>query len=867
MPDPVPPPVISVRDPLRGPGQQAAAQFQISKLDFTMSWGAQPGEATIDYVAESVTNPDVVVQTAIRERGVAVGSYTEISFAGRVFHGVCMSDVSAAGSGGQTRILRFFDQRKYLQDDWTFCAFNMVYTTIENSPVTGLPERRKRYWHILPNNFDSGLRTYTDTPLSVSQVLDYVFSGVTIGTPWARVYHPDQIERTLLNIDATNGRRLDAFLVEVSARQGLTFTLSQRLTLYWTRMGVLRQNESISPGSFSADGRFVFPPNTDILRDGTAMNSAPTRVFVLGGRNVYQIINVGLEPAWNTAWQFFYDEELFHDYVFRNFNDEQGVPYTSQPDDPEQIIGRHKARARSTLMTLRQFAAHEDTLSPPSGEVFRDYRKFAGRTRLDMPCVQYINTILFRCFKPPDNLAVIEPSPGRGRVVRQIPLRSYNLVEQQIARVEFNPATGVMTADLNAPIDGNGLAIIRGYQVAQDIFRGLSPDRFNLANWSDALTTWSAAQFHIDDSGQGYKYVLFDGPVIRAESLVERIDGHAVFRVIDGIDITIPPVIACLTFEAEPFIYRTVATPNGSLDYTVNEPQLHSEYLLDPVSGASIEIPFADGTTAVSKAIDIGTAYLTRQLLIADGGFVRYLLAGDTAIQLNGFYNRLTLHYGADGHWEEVDFANERSKNFYEPERDYDRRRAEQSLYPGQQELIEQARALKMVAAGLRQSRRTYKNLSDAFRGFLGHSDPTVPTVIDSPPDDSHLAVGTPLWRQPVTAGDDVNTGTRSVMPTSAAADHTVLAGVVTRNNEPANSILHVQPQGRCLVRVKGPCEVNDSLVKVNGQDYLTSKSKGESGAIEVGLALQKIADENVRLIMAGLGSGTGGGKVVARWA
>lgn len=859
MSEPVLPPELWVFQPLRGVGTQASASFKIQSLEFTFSWGAQPGSATITYVKESLDSADSTY-AAIIAGGVAVNSYCEIRFAGRTYYGVCVSDTALDASGGKLRVLEFEDLRRYLTWDQIFGAWNVPDKRIVGS------RRVRQYKHLLPVNYENGAWTYTNAPLSAAQICNSIFTAPTTGTSWFALYHADMVTSTLLNVDASSGKRLDGLLSEISARLGLVFTLAGRHAatgqpvLYWTRKGFLSPGETLDPGSLDTNGSYVFPTDTDNCRAGYALSGQPTRVFVVGDRNVYQVINVNLVKDWAAGWEQFYDSNLFVDYVFRN-GLENGVHYDAIVGDVEHIRGRLLARVFAQSITVRQFIEDLNDANAGTGEPFRDERKFAGRSRMDMPAYLYINTILFRAYRPPPTVTIGGVEFSRTNLL---------LTEGMLVRILFDPITGAMTPSYTLPADGNGFALARGYQIGSELFRSIQPDRFNLADWNEKTQLWGPAQFQIDDSGEGDQFIAFDEPIIESAELIDSVASsngrtYAVFKARPVI--TVPQVKASLTFQGKRFIYRT-QIGNGSLDITVNEPGLHGEFVSD-VTGATAftEIPYEDGSTAAQRAVLIGLDNLARQFLIGNGGYRRYLFAGSVATGLNGFYDRIHLHYGPDGHYEVVDFANERGSNAFEPERDYDRRQAERFLFPGQRELNENTRQQGLLAAGLKQVPKFYRQMSQAFHGFGGTG-----RVIDVPVTNSTrttpLAAGTPLW--------GVETSTGAVVPEVSAAAHKVFRGVTVRSGEPVaigatpkNVEMPAQITGLTLVRAIGPVEVGDTLVRVTGQDYVISENSASAAtdAPAIGKAMQSIPDGSVVLIQFMAGQGGGGGRMVARWA
>lgn len=838
-------PVLRIAEALRGDGSSAGA-LQIRSVSLTSSWGAQPATALLTYVKE------LAEDESIRDGGVAVNAYLELDYAGRTFYGVCKSDNTIDSSSGKERIIQFEDLRTYLAWDYVFGAWNLVETVIATHPVSGLVSRVKRFRHLLPANYLAGVWTYTSTPYTAAQILNFAFNAPTLGLVWTCLYHPDQTAYPVLRVDAREGKRLDALLAEISDRQGLTFTSDVKLQLRWCRKGELFPGETVVPGALDVQNNYVFPENADQCRIGFTASDQPTRVLVVGSSNLYQCLNLTLAPDWATGWAVFKgDAELFVDRIYSTWIDpDTEVAFNAFPDDPDHSIGYFSARALAQQLTVREFAAHEDAEDPGTGEAFRDYRKFAGRARLDMPCMLYIDQVVFRAFRPPATVTLWGVA---------VPTAALRLVDVMLAKVTHDEVTGALTADPTAPLESNGYAVIKGHMVLDDLFDGVRADRFRLDRWTALQDLWKKASFQTDDSGDGTQFVLFDAPVIRSENLIEMKDGYAVFKA--NATIEAATVKASLTFEAERFIWASQNDP-ATRDLTINESDLRREIVYDVATGNYVEMPYADGQTPQQKAAVLGAVALTRQFTVMQGGFRRYFVAGDVATRLSGFYDRVTVYFGHDGHYEEVDFANERARSAFEPEREYDRNLASRAEFPGQAQLRIRQEQDELMAASLKQSPSFYRSLGEAFRRFIGHADPVVPAQIAS--GTGTLPVGTPLWRAPMPVAGGSNT--QAVMPASSSSTHSVFVGVVPRDAEPADGNLKVQATGQLLVRVKGPVAVRDTVSQSAGHDYLEASIAVASTAPSVGMALQSIPDTSVRLILVQTG-GTGGGKAVARWA
>src|SRR5262245_42543880 len=136
----------------RGGGSGPQKKFRLQAASIAWSWGSEPATGTLVYVS-SVP--------------VTVGSVVRIEIAGHAFDGVCKSDTSKQSSKGHTRTLEFDDNRDFLSWDKVYGAFNLP----DDPTVAG--QRVKRYKHCLPHDFNARKWTYTTTPYSARQVLDF----------------------------------------------------------------------------------------------------------------------------------------------------------------------------------------------------------------------------------------------------------------------------------------------------------------------------------------------------------------------------------------------------------------------------------------------------------------------------------------------------------------------------------------------------------------------------------------------------------------------------------------------------------------------------------------------------------------------
>lgn len=820
---------VSVGAVPRGNGTQVPATFRAQAMVASFAWGSQPGEATITYVPVAGVLP------------FQSGSDVRLKMGAHYFAGICQSDTETKGSGGKLRTLQFIDYRTYLQWDYVFCAFNKPDVKLVNGV------RVKRYKHMYPFDYTAWAWSYTFSPLVGWQIVDLLLGAPTIGTPWSVDYTGFGLFSTgvlgvpVYDVDCLGGRRLDAALNEVNEKAGTVLTISSTAEvpykLVWTRKGY---------GDLP-----VFPGKLEDKRQGTALSGHATNVCVLGSRNLYQVLDMPMAKDWAAGWEQFVVFESFAEDIYQRDKDPlTGVAFKSTPSDPEQYIGRQKANARALEITVREYVALRG--SPGAGDAFSDTRKFAGRSRLDMPCALYIQTLLYRAFRP--DLASFTNAAGR-----VVPLTVIDIADQLLCRVSHDASTGDMTAYPAEPVDGNGYAVVKGYQVGADLFRSIKSDQWNVNFFKDATRAWAAASFQIDDSGEGVRFIIFNAPVIVSSDLLLSVNGNVAINA--KFTVTVPAVRAALVLEVEPFQYWFGTYPSVSRDIVENVSGLNAEYVVK--NGDLSEIVYANGMTAASKASEIANGILLRQYLYLEGG-VKHIwtsaIAPETfGTQLGSLIDRVQVHNSPQGVFELVDYTNERQRDHFEPERELDRRTMQNALLPGQAELRQRAQDARNLASAFRQMPQVGKLLSALLTGNLGQESPLQLVWLAGPPANARLAVGTPIRKKPTSSGAN----TVGTYPTNVGAGDTVFMGLTVRDQEDATKPFYVQSTGPALARVQGPVNENDTVGLTGTNDTWLIKD----GTPSVGKALQAIGGSTLQVIQVALGSGGGAsGGVLPIW-
>ena len=514
----------------------------------------------------------------------------------------------------------------------------------------------------------------------------------------------------------------------------------------------------------------------------------------------------------------------------------------NHPEDPGNSVGRQRGLARALGMTVRQAAALLVEGAFGTATDFLDNRKFGGRSRGDMPVKLYLEQIVWRCYRLPPTLL--------GRAARH-----WTLVENALVVVGHDVA-GVMTADFAQPVDGNGYAIAKGYNVGSEMLRHINPDKFDLATWVEANLAWAAVPFNLDPgAGEQEGCIVFDQPVYDATDIVTMVGptGHQYPR-LDYTGLPTAAVVRASLTLAGPRFQLAVGT--GSQDAALNEPGLFRE-VVENVDGTVIgEIGYADGETPATKATALANTLITGQTVFRFGGFKVPLLPGDGGIVLNGGYERLSLDVGPAGVSVSVSFATERGSNAPPPPRQFDRAVKEVSLFPGQAELRQQMVLARVAAAALRQNPAVTRNLSRTFNELFGSGE--LHAVAVTPPSGGWgsttvFQAGTPLWRSA--------TDKHAVAPSACSSAHPVLAGVVGPANNPVTSPARCDTARRVLVRAMGPVAAGDNLGRSDGHDYVV-----KDGTDACLVARGVVASGQTHLVWADFGGGGGSVTVGPRW-
>lgn len=810
--------------PVAGAETQGIFPANMESVSVTWSWGPNAEEGRMRLVGAGT---------------IYRNAYLRIEIPGdpanHVFHAIA-EDVKAdvQAENGVVTEVTFRDTRMLLEWDQVFCAFNIAEPRIEGG-------KRVRVWsHLLPGNATAGIWTRTNAPYTAKQILDSVIAWTTGrgGIAWTYTGH-DDLAIAPPAIDAQGGRNLADIINEVTEAVGLTFTV----------MGGPRNLVFVRKGESETVPTLVSPKKGD-HRLGESVTNNPTRCIVTGDRNVYQCLNIEMSPDWNRNWEAFYDEALLVAFIHDNFTDpDTATAFAELGDgesDPDNHEGWFRARSRALEITVGEFAAEVTDVTGYESLDFKDPRRIGGRSRNEMPAVTYINTLLFRAFRPGVNGDFHINTSADGQGV-SIPLSSLRMLGESLVKVSHNVSTGQMTYDKSAAPFGNGYAIAKGYLIGMDTFRMLTPEVWSKDFADDVNDLWSHVAFTIDDGGDGGQFIVFDEPVIDSTALIETVDGLPVLKAKPAF--VIPQVKAALTFAAERFKYEQGV---GPINTVVNASGLHGEFMINynaalPNGLFREELPYADGQTASNKAAQIASAHLNKPWKYTSGGWVHH---GITGQQLTDMIDRVTVTISPNGVEETVDFTTPRKPKAFVPQADYSRKLKGDALFPGQRELQQEARDSARIADIAKAAPTVFRPLVQALNQHFG-IEPGRQDAIQVRDGTGTLPGGTPGWSAPNDA--------RMAMPAATTSSHVVFRGVTARSGEDAAAPLNMITQGKALGRVKGPVSPGTALTLSPGNDYLVSQTDQQTLPAVAG-ARATIEDDSVKLIPIFIGGGAGGG-------
>lgn len=738
----------------------------IRDYSFTKAWGVNPSAASGVCLIDTFESPGSDFQ-------FDVGDYVAYSFGSLVnFIGI-MTEVSAPQSFGAGKEVSFqvVDNRIRLAYKWVFGAFNIEDDTARNyaprpdapepgdssfgssedglsfgelgdvepfgvgsatSPVNPWGQRRK-YRHLLPQHWQSGIWTYTDEPLKTTQILNYCFNYSWGGFDFTRIYHPDLNQIVLTGLDYTGGIRLSNLISEINSKVGLEVGIFGANELRWVRKG-----EGVVPVKdiYSAP-----------YSSGRSLTANDTGVRVVGGRTRLQKLNIALEPDWQPGWEQYIDEVKWR----RSVAEALGMPVASKSD---QLNLSAAARA----ITVYQFAKAKGDTS------LLDSRRFGNSARNNLPAWVYIQELVYKSYRIPsdftlyglplssleiaDSLLCATDVAGDGLAARQVyaddPVQYYP-ASQASAIVRGQPLDLLNARDIRIFYRNSGADYRNQFTIAPDF----EVDPVNKS------IRFSAPIFVDGDPDEGKSIYLKwnkgeGGGEDVTDSVVENSDYLDV--VVPNPDYQIQPaqIFASFCFLLSNFHKdygsgpRLGAVSSQGIDLHVLDTTGSSVSdsgisnivgsllrLPDSQSGQFSEILYADGEGAYEKARDLANSSILRQAVEDSGGFTRN---GFVGTELLPTVDRITVNVRfGQGITEEVSYVRSMASKAAFSERTLQRIQRSEELFSGQEMLKKEIREYRMLAAleknGKAELESKRSRMRDVFSKPVGSEDPSVQSV------------------------------------------------------------------------------------------------------------------------------------------
>lgn len=608
--------------------------------------------------------------------------------------------------------------------------------------------RGRLYGHIRPEQWGAQLKTYTPAPLSAARILAEAFAKAVGGRAFALNFHSSQ-NKPVFNVDANSGMSLAALVSMMCDAQGLQVTLDGQRTLRFARRG----------------GGVVIPPvDAYVMKNGFSISSEPTRVRVIGDRVLVQMNSIDLEPDWRSPWEQFVNEPAWLAEVERVIENDLLSPTISDDN-----AGRAELAARAREMTVAQYIQASGSTSQVEGATnnFSDYGRWGKVSRMDIPAWVYINSIVYRSYRIPDETLIFG-----------LPMRSMEIHESMLCAVEIT-GDGDSTAIQyrQNPVEfyppGQAYVIAKGQPL--DLLSAADREAIVRLRIKDMRTQWSEiADFTVDVNNRSIRFaspVFTDGDPEQGKSILSFTNkgeggcadlSSALDAKSDYLRVCVPNPDNEITAASVrcALVFKLGKTYKDFGSGPKWKPEICSsiaEHLLDP-SGGSLahdqvaaytgvlrmpnplgqglkEILYDNGQTAIKAAKDQADGLIFRNGVEQAGSYRR---VGAFGTSLSGGIDRVTIKIDREnGLVEEAEFRKPRPTRGFVSSRENAQRVKSEELFDGQQDLSRKVAELKAISKlqrlSINDSPRSTSHvvLADVFKRPFGSETPACATLAD----------------------------------------------------------------------------------------------------------------------------------------
>jgi hypothetical protein len=721
---------------------------------------------------------------------------------------------------------------------------------------------RRRYWSILPEHAESGIRTWHDEPFTARQILNFAFAGAWGDYGFTRTYHSALNSTILYGLDYESGVKLSNLISTINEAAGLEMHIVGARNLVWVRKG---------------EGLLPLPDNTSTnISQGESLNSVATAVRLVGDPIRVQVANVSLEPDWQPAWEAFVDELTWRREVAAVFE----LPVETKADQAE-------LSAYARQVTVYQYAKQKDDAS------FLDYRLFGDESRANLPAWIYIQELVFRSYRIPPTSTLYG-----------VPLSSLRMADSLIVGTDLNGTgeSAIQDYVANPPEFYPAVqaqVVVKGQPL--DLLKARDIRLFYRNREKDLRNEWTVAtEFEVDAVNFSIRFsapVFVDGLASAGESLYLRKNrgeggGPDLSEIVsdesDYLDVVVPNPNVTLSAAAVKasfcFLigrYHRVygkgprrdtraangvglhlidVTGTGSFSVDGAVASFEDSLPFPSTSGRTFkEVLYQDGGTAAQKADAVVSSLLDLEPIISTGGFTRQ---GAALAEVSGVVDRISLNVTVNGVAEQVSYTKAAPTTATFAERTLQRIQRTAELFKGQEENRNEIRQFRLIAAAERGSPSvrqsgSHLTLPDVFTTPAGSNNPETYTVRDKN-GVGPVRDGSRKWE----AGDIVWLDGDGVPAATGTFGGVVVcepASIGEGEESEQSRDLTIASAGRVPVGITGTAEPGAILYCSPGQESCSAAGSVAIGRLAHGEAVP-VPEEGRVLVMVQLGHGGGEG-------